>query len=169
MADPKDLVHALYGAIFNSMEGSNLPQGSQPFISLEWPGLPLDPQQYRNPWSPENMSGSAMALEDFSALVDAIPAAAPVYVATGMGVEGVYGLLLGATVGAADGVIAKVFANAQAKFASVIRGSTENALAEYHPSYPSPLNWCDPANENLWTTATVNIGTSPAPGPSPKP
>ncbi len=122
--DQNTLVQSLYAAIFRGIGTPDAHGGvaGQSFVSLEWPGLPADAGQFGNPWSPDNQSGSAQALEDFSALVDQVPALSPVYVSAGTSVESVYGLTLNATV-AQGGAVGKAFASAQEKFASIVRGS----------------------------------------------
>src|SRR4051812_30709308 len=122
--DQFTIVQSLYAAIFRGIEAPQNPAGNQSFISLEWPGLPIDAQQLGNPWSPDNLTGSAQALEDFSVLVDQVPAVSPIYTSTAVSLESVYGLLLDATVrgGAPESAITKAFAAAKAKFGGIVRG-----------------------------------------------
>ncbi len=42
-------------------------------------------------------------------------------------------------------------------------------MAQYHPSYPSPLPWCDSAHDNLWTATSVDSGTKPQDAGPPTP
>ena len=158
---PTDFVNALYGAILGSG-----PPAMASYTTLEWPGLPIDPQACGNIWATDNPTGSAEALEAFSGLVDDdVPALSPVYQPAGISLEQVYALILQATVPA--GPVAIAFAAAQSNFRQIVRGSLENSMASFHPSTPNPRTWCDPAGAGGWTTMTIGIGGAAPPPPPP--
>lgn len=137
----------------------------QGYICLEWPGLPIEAADFADALTGENPGGSPAALEAFSTLVDEVPALSPLYTETGVSLEAVYGMVLMATV-AGGGVVARAFAEAKEKFESLVRGSVENALDMYHPSYAQPRTWADPAGAAGWVAVQVGSG---APPPPPRP
>ena len=167
--DPTDFVGALYGAIIGDSHAvGGVQAGSSSYVTLEWPGMPIDPSQYGNIWASDNQTGSPEALENFSSLVDDdLPALAPLYQPTGISLEQVYALILQATVAA--GPLANTFAAAQATFAGVIRGSLQNAQVMFHPSSPAPRTWCDPAGEAGWASVSIGTANPTAPPPLPPP
>lgn len=66
-------------------------------MSLSLPGNPVDPTQFANAWSPDNPNGSTWPAENFSNLVDAVPAESPVYQTIG-GLDQLYGEIVDANV-----------------------------------------------------------------------
>ncbi len=160
---PSDFINALYGAILGSG-----PPTVAGYTTLEWPGLPIDPQTCGNIWATDNQTGSPEALEAFSGLVDDdVPALSPVYQPAGISLEQVYALILQATVPA--GPVAIAFAAAQSNYRQIVRGSLENSMASFHPSTPNPRTWCDPAGAGGWTTMTIGTGAAATPPPPPAP
>ena len=158
---PTDFVSALYGAILGSG-----PPSMASYTTLEWPGLPVDPQTCGNIWATDNQTGSPEALEAFSGLVDDdVPALSPVYQPAGISLEQVYALILQATVPA--GPVAIAFAAAQSTFRQIVRGSLENSMASFHPSTPNPRTWCDAAGAGGWTSMTIGTGAAAPPPPPP--
>src|SRR5689334_12735587 len=124
---PADFVSALYGAVLGSSQTSGGAQAGASYVTLEWPGLPIDPALCGNIWATDNQSGSPEALETFSGMVDEdVPVLSPLYAPSGISLEQVYALILQAT--APAGAVANSFAAAQAKFASTARGSLANSL-----------------------------------------
>lgn len=134
----------------------------QDYVCLEWPGLPIEAAAFANALTGDNPSGSPAALEAFSTLVDEIPALSPLYTETGASLESIYGLILEATV-TGGSAVARAFLGAQESFASLVRGSVENALDMYHPSYAQPRSWADPAGAASWVRGQVGGGTAPPP------
>jgi hypothetical protein len=166
MSSPTDFVTALYGAILGAKAASGGAQaGTTTYVTLEWPGLPVDPQQYGNIWASDNPAGSPEALEAFSDLVDSVPALSPLYEPVGISLSQIYALMLQATVH--PGPVADAFAAAQASFAGLVRGSLENPAAQYHPSVPAPRTWCDPSGQAQWTTVSIGPDNPPPPPPPP--
>jgi hypothetical protein len=153
----QSLTRTLYAAIYSGIERLELHLGENTFASFAYPGIPVDPNQFGNPWSSENQTGSVRALEGFSMLVDAIPARTNLYTTTGAGVEDAYRLLLEANITGSGTAVQKAFADARGRFASIILGSAETPLGNYHPSYPNPANWCDVNDQGLWSRAEVNL------------
>jgi hypothetical protein len=95
-----DLLQPVYQTILAAytqppMQG--LPPGNREsdiFLTLNWPGLEIDEQQYGNAWSPQNPSGSQDAVENISLLADAIPVLDPRYEWSGNSVESIYRQIL---------------------------------------------------------------------------
>jgi hypothetical protein len=164
--NPADFVSALYGATIGDPHAAGgVQSGSSSYATLEWPGVPLDPGQYGNIWASDNQTGSPEALENFTSLVDDdVPALSPLYQPTGISLPQIFALILQATV--PPGPIANTFANAQASFAGVVRGSLQDPQVMFHPSWPVPRTWCDAAGESGWTTVSIG-GASPVTPPPP--
>jgi len=94
--DQQQLGQAIYDLIFDSL--TMAPAGSQPamsaastMLSLSLPGLPLDPAEFTNPWTPLNPGGNPVTAENFAWLVDAVPEVSPVYTPNGSSIEALYG------------------------------------------------------------------------------
>jgi hypothetical protein len=167
--NPTDFVSSLYGAIIGDTQAvGGVQAGSSSYVTLEWPGMPIDPAQYGNIWASDNQTGSPEAVERFSDLVDDnLPALSPLYQPTGIALEQVYKLILLASVPA--GPLATTFAAAQETFDGVARGSLENPQATYHPTLPAPRTWCDPSGEAGWTAVSIGTANPTAPPPPPPP
>ncbi|WP_224363940.1 hypothetical protein [Hyalangium versicolor] len=67
---------------------------SSTVLSLSVPGLPLDPAEFANPWTPLNPGGNPATAENFAWLVDAIPEVSSTFVANGNSIETLYGQLV---------------------------------------------------------------------------
>ncbi len=104
--DQATLIQAVYDTIFSAFTQSPVPglppasQGSNIFLTLEWPGQQLDVSQYQNPWSPQNPQGSQMAIENFSTLVNPVASLSAIYVDSGITVEEMYQFILMGTAAA---------------------------------------------------------------------
>lgn len=165
MPDTGSLVAALYNAVLGGGGQAGSQAGGVTYTTLEWPGMPVDAARYGNIWATDRPSGSAEALEAFSSLVDDdLPALGTVFEAAGISLPQIYALILQAQ--SPPGALTGAFAAAQAKFATVLRGSLENPGAQFHPSWPTPDNWCDPAGAGLWTQISIAPNARP-PAPSP--
>jgi hypothetical protein len=104
--DPQLLSQAIHALIYDAL--TTAPPGSQPVmdsastvLSLSIPGLPLDPAEFANPWTPLNPEGNPATAENFAWLVDAIPQVSSVYSPNGQSVETLYGQLVQANTPAA--------------------------------------------------------------------
>lgn len=100
------LSQAIYDLIFDSL--TMAPPGAQPatsaastMLSLSVPGLPLDPAEFVNPWTPMNPGGNPVTAENFAWLVDAIPQVSSVFVPNGHSIETLYGQIVQANTPAA--------------------------------------------------------------------
>jgi len=71
--EPMDFISALYGAVLGDTQSHGGQAGGSTYVSLEWPGLPVDPKLCGNIWASDNQSGSPEALESFSALAGDVP------------------------------------------------------------------------------------------------
>lgn len=93
------LAQAIYDLIYDSL--TMAPAGSQPAtsadsttLSLALPGLPLDPAEFTNPWTPMNAGGDPVAAENFASLVDAVQEVSAPYISNGNSVETLYGQIV---------------------------------------------------------------------------
>ncbi|MCP9934816.1 hypothetical protein KBZ08_12920 [Cyanobium sp. Candia 9D4] len=95
----RDLYALLSDGIFSSPSGLgdivtsvDLPEES--ILSIGFPGQPINPSQYDNPWSPSNLTGSVLSLENFSVLVDQIPQISQLYSPSAYSVDTLYGQIV---------------------------------------------------------------------------
>lgn len=164
--DQAALIQTVYDTIFSAYTRSPLPgmptgsQGSEIFLTLEWPGQQLDASQYRNPWSPQNTQGSQMAIEEFSALVNRIPLLYATYTNSGITVEEVYQFILGAVAtpvpGSESSPVATMLKNARNLYELSKLGSLAMPGLLYCPSYANPGNWYDEVAAQSWPRITIN-------------
>jgi len=97
-----DLMQQVYETIlaaYTQPPMKGLPPGNREgdiFLTINWPGLKIDEQQYGNAWSPQNPTGSQDAVENISILVNSIPTLNPQYEWSGNSVESVYEQILDA-------------------------------------------------------------------------
>jgi hypothetical protein len=166
MSGQDGFVDDLYATVLAGTGQESGGASGQGYICLEWPGLPIEAGDFANALTGENPGGSPAALEAFSTLVDEVPALSPLYTETGVSLESVYGMILMATV-TGGGAVAQAFAGAKEKFESMLRGSVENALDMFHPSYAQPRTWADPAGAGGWVKVEVGGGAPPPPPPPP--
>lgn len=164
--DQAALIRAIYDTIFAAYTqppAPGLPAANQPedlFLTLEWPGQQLDPSQFSNPWSPQNLGGSPLATEFFSNLVNPIPALSATYRDSGVTVEEMYHniLLLAAVDPLPNGELnplKTVFNNARQTFDFSKLTSSIDPLLSFHPSYAMPGNWYDEAASKSWAKVTI--------------
>jgi hypothetical protein len=104
--DQQQLGQAIYDLIFDSL--TLAPAGIPPtasatstMLSLSVPGLPLDPGEFVNPWTPMNPGGDPVTAENFAWLVDSVPEVSPVFTPNGSSVEAIYGEIVQANTPAA--------------------------------------------------------------------
>jgi hypothetical protein len=99
------MLQSIYDTLFSGYilppEGSSF-QGADPaksvYLALEWPGLPILPDDVANQWSPTNTKGLMSKTEKFSRLVDKIPATSPMFTSTGNTVSNLYKAIANAQV-----------------------------------------------------------------------
>lgn len=160
---PEEFPRAVYGAVLGAAQASGGAQAGASYVTLEWPGFPVDPRLYGNVWASDNQGGSPEALEYFSGMADDdSPVLSPIYEPTGISVAQVYSLILKAT--APAGPIASAFATAQTNFDLMVRASLQHE-GVFHPTLPAPRTWCDASGEGGWTTLRVGEGAGAAPAP----
>src|SRR6476620_1239869 len=89
---------ALFGAFTKPPKGAPLPQNGLPpdktYLSLNWPGLQVDINDFADPWHPNNTEDSMFATENLSALVDDVPEANAIYNKNGNTVAQIYKSIL---------------------------------------------------------------------------
>ncbi|AFY36079.1 hypothetical protein [Calothrix sp. PCC 7507] len=164
--DQAALIRAIYDTIFAAYTqppSPGLPAANQPeslFLSLEWPGQQLDPSQFSNPWSPQNLQGSPLATEFFANLVNAIPVLSATYLDSGITVEEMYNnLLLLITIdplpNGEPNPLKSVFLNARKTFDFSQLASSIDPGLSFHPSYATPGNWYDAEASKSWAKVTI--------------
>lgn len=169
--DQAALIRSIYDTIFVAYTQPplpGLPAVSQPdnlFLTLEWPGQQLDPSQFNNPWSPQNLSGSPLATEYFANLVNPIPALSATYADSGITVEEIYKtILLLATVPPLPNgelnPLKSVFNNARQTFDFSKLASSLDPLLNFHSAYATPGNWYDESASKSWTKVTIRSSQS---------
>ncbi len=99
------MLQAIYDTLFSAFTsppagasgqgGSNAPNT---YLNLNWPGLPIDTADFANPFNPTTNTGSQLATEKLSQLVDKIPLTEPMYNTNGNNVSMMYEQILNATV-----------------------------------------------------------------------
>ncbi len=99
------LMQTFYDVIYDSLTtpppipGAVAPlDATKNFLTMSFPGIPIDPAQFANPWSPLNPGGMMSASESFALLVDGAPALSPVYTTNGQSVDTLYGQVVSANV-----------------------------------------------------------------------
>jgi hypothetical protein len=169
--DQAALIRSIYDTIFMAYTQPplpGLPAVSQPdnlFLTLEWPGQQLDPSQFSNPWSPQNLSGSPLATEYFANLVNPIPALSAIYADSGITVEEIYKtILLLATVPPLPSgelnPLKSVFNNARQTFDFSKLTSSLDPLLNFHAAYATPGDWYDESASKSWTKVTIRSSQS---------
>ena len=93
------LVQGVFDNIFKSITkaepgGKPIASSSTTMLTLMKPGMAINPEDYRNPWSPGNNGGSQNAAINNARLVDAIPQANTLYTDSGKTISQVYGDIL---------------------------------------------------------------------------
>lgn len=94
-----NLIQGVYDKIFDSATkaepgGKPVTNSSRTMLTLMKPGMAINPADYRNPWTPGNLSGSQDAALNTSRLVDVIPNANSKYEDSGKTISNVYEDLL---------------------------------------------------------------------------
>lgn len=99
------MLQAVYDTLFSAFtsppaqaQGQGASQAEQTYLTLEWPGLPINVKEFENPWSPQNRTGSTEATENLSSLVDKVQSLNPVYSANGQNISDIYGQVVNAQV-----------------------------------------------------------------------
>ncbi len=68
------------------------------FVTLAFPGNPIDVSQFANAWSPTNPEGNTVASENFAWLVDNVPKRETIHSPSGLSVDDLYGEIVNANV-----------------------------------------------------------------------
>src|ERR1700761_3418196 len=105
--EAQNLAQSLYDGIFSSLTGS--PDGkpgaydpNKTFLTLQKPGLLINPADYANPQTPGNMGGSPQSAEHTDDLVNSIPNFSAYQTDSGRLISDVYQQVLRATVTVVD-------------------------------------------------------------------
>lgn len=99
------MLQAIYDTLFSGFtsppagtKGEGASQADQTYLTLQWPGLQIDVKQYANPWSPQNLTGSTEATENFSTLVDKVQSLNPITALNGQNISTIYQTVVNAQV-----------------------------------------------------------------------
>ncbi len=101
----EQMLQAIYDTLFSSftappagmsLEGAS--QAKQTYLTLQWPGLQINPADFANPYSPSNPEGSQAVVENFSAMVNKVQALNPITSPNGNTVSQIYQAVLEAQI-----------------------------------------------------------------------
>ncbi len=119
---------------------------SKPVLQLNEVPLPLDPADYRNPYSNTNPQGDQRTLYAFRALVDPVPEFGRGYRPSARSTERIYqNLVRGASVGIGQDFTSAVLASARRTFDETALEALVGTPGKWHAVYATPSNWYDPA------------------------
>jgi len=93
------LIQGIYDKIFDAATkaepgGKPIMNSAKTMLTLMKPGLAINPNDFRNPWTPGNTTGSKDAALNSAMLVDSIPNANSLYEDSGKDISKVYGDIL---------------------------------------------------------------------------
>ncbi|WP_434390281.1 hypothetical protein [Melittangium boletus] len=169
-ADPQQLSQAIHDLIHDAL--TTAPPGGQPVmdaastvLSLSIPGLPLDPTEFANPWTPLNPGGNPVTAENFAALVDAVPEVSTVYTPSGQSIEALYGQLVQANtpatpplpMSASRGRLLQTLVETPASLRALdLRTAHEEAVTRYM-SRLLQVDMNDPAEKQRWEASSADL------------
>lgn len=148
--DPQ-ILQAIYDLIFDSlttapaeMELQPAVQANSTMLSMNVPGLPINPAEFANPWTPMNPGGDPVTAENFAWLVDNLPGLSAIYMPNGNSLEALYGQIVLANI-AAPAPSGQAAAPAEGRAAAASR----------RPAARSPSPEPGGAHRSLYTEASI--------------
>lgn len=119
---------------------------ARPVLQLNDIPLPLNPADYRNPYSNTNPQGDQRTLYAFRALVDPVPEFGRAYRPSARSTERIYqNLVQGASVQMGQDFTTAVLASARQAFEESALENLVVTPGKWHPVYAAPSDWYDPA------------------------
>jgi hypothetical protein len=122
----QQLMQAIYDRLYNLLTVS--PSGGHPppfnaqttLLQLQQPGQALNPADFANAVTPTHPMGDLLASENFSRLIDPVPAIGATYVATDVGIENTYGQIITSASAATSAPTQNVTATLPSQFNRVL-------------------------------------------------
>lgn len=166
--DPADLMGQVYD-LFTSLYPTT--GGSATFLAFERPGLPISADMFKeNPGA--GALSPALAIERLSQLANTVLLVDGDAVQhTNRAVDAQLQLVLQQAAPMSSDMAAEMEAArspAIQAFASMVIHSLQGP-STFHPAYPSPATWYDPAASGNWTAHTIGHGAPAASTPRPAP
>jgi hypothetical protein len=160
-----DLIQSVY-AYLVSVYGASASGGTQ--LLLQGIGIPTPSSEFK--LHPTDASYSpALAVEVFSGIVNNVSVASGIIAQqTGRDVDDLYEMMLTDALPTAEDTaeiaqFAQVKSAAESLFAPTL-GSLIGAF-QFHPAYPNPTDWYDPASPDNWTSYSSSPSPPEPPGP----
>lgn len=130
------------------------------FMQLAWPGMPLNPADFRRADAPHGAVDPDIAMESLAALANIVPTFNKIrFQNSGFDVDDLYEILLTSAIptGATADTVAddprhRRFCAAQRALMQARRGRHADPGATYYPCTASPTAWYDEAATAGWTT-----------------
>jgi len=139
---------------------------ARPVLQLSDVPLPLNPANYRNPYSNTNPQGDQRTLYAFRALVDPVPEFGRAYRPSARSTERIYqNLVQGASVGTGQDFATAVLASARQAFAESALENLVVTPGKWHPVYAAPSDWYDPAQLDRFQPMDLDLTDSDGSGP----
>jgi len=139
---------------------------ARPVLQLNDVPLPLNPANYRNPYSNTNPQGDQRTLYAFRALVDPVPEFGRAYRPSARSTERIYqNLLEGASVGQGQDFTTAVLASARRAFEESALENLVGTPGKWHPVYATPSDWYDPTQLGRFQPIDLDLTESNGSGP----
>ncbi|HEX5077800.1 MAG TPA: hypothetical protein VFV80_01540 [Geminicoccaceae bacterium] len=131
---------------------------AKPVLQLSDVPLPLDPADYRNPYSNTNPQGDQRTLYAFRSLVDPVPEFDRAYRPSARSTERVYqNLVRGASAKTGQDFAAAVLADARQSFDESALENLVITPGKWHPVYATPSDWYDPAQTGRFQPIELDL------------
>jgi hypothetical protein len=151
--DQEKMMQAIYDKISDiltmapsmGMAGRPAIEPENTFVTLAFPGLPVDVSQFDNAWSPSNPDGEMSKVENFAWFVDQIPKMQAIYATSELSVDKLYGQI----------VQAKVVPEEPDPATEQVRQEAEDFLFT-DGRVPSPIHQNYLEKQNSYATALMN-------------
>ena len=139
---------------------------ARPVLQLSDVPLPLNPADYRNPYSNTNPQGDQRTLYAFRALVDPVPEFGRAYRPSARSTERIYqNLVQGASVQTGQDFATAVLASARKAFEDSALENLVITPGKWHPVYATPSDWYDPAQLGRFQPIDLDLTDSDASRP----
>jgi hypothetical protein len=139
---------------------------ARPVLQLSEIPLPLNPADYRNPYSNTNPQGDQRSLYAFRALVDPVPEFGRAYRPSARSTEKIYqNLVQGASVRKGQDFTTAVLASARRAFEESALESLVITPGKWHPVYAAPGDWYDPAQLGRFQPIELDLTDRNGSGP----
>jgi hypothetical protein len=139
---------------------------ARPVLQLGELPLPINPGDYRNPYSNTNPQGDQRTLYAFRTLVDPVPEFGRAYRPSARSTEKVYqNLVQGASVRKGQDFVTAVLAGARRTFEENALESLVITPGKWHPVYATPADWYDPAQTGRFQPIELDLTDGDGSGP----